>query len=504
MPDDPTAIARAIKNQEYSLALDLNFDEEVDVGDLEIAVDAFGAGTVESFMGAAGASVSHPGLEPPHIIDIANRCGRCHSMDDAPDGGMLASAGQENLCVSCHSAGKIANSMPIAAGDTENNHPWGVSATSGGVMGPAAGSELALHLDEGNIRCGTCHEPHELDAVVGYLRPAEDRIENKIELCAECHVEHAQWLHAGHADETAEAFVHYDWALPNRAACRYCHSGNGFVDYSEGLPSAQQNGAFRVHDCLVCHATHGKPQGDVLLRIYDEVTLPTEGPDVTVTGVGAMATCMACHNGRRAPDDGSLTPHYLLGGVMLEGLNANDFGFTLVNSMHTQIDVTCMDCHMAPSPAPGNPGSGKVGEHTFNLKVHDPDDPDYGFENVANACQGCHTGLDTINRPAGGDYDGDGDVEGIQDETQGVMDVVEAALAANGAIHLGGYPYWDLSGVDPAVRQTVEQAIWNFEYVVNSGDLGVKNTAYAVGMLQVAYRALTGVDVPGAVLRYVP
>jgi len=51
---------------------------------------------------------------------------------------------------------------------------------------------------------------------------------------------------------------------------------------------------------------------------------------------------------------------------------------------------------------------------------------------------------------------------------------------------------------------TVVNAIWNWEFVDNSGDLGVKNTGYAIGLLQIAYKGTAGVAVPGAAYRYTP
>ncbi|MBU0617135.1 MAG: hypothetical protein KKI02_05415, partial [Planctomycetes bacterium] len=169
----------------------------------------------------------------------------------------------------------------------------------------------------------------------------------------------------------------------------------------------------------------------------------------------------------------------------------------------------CANCHMAASPAEGQPGAGKVGGHSFNMAVHDEDDPDYGFENVENACNSaaCHgnTGaLTVLNRTAYGDYDGNGAVEGVQDEVAGLLELVFVEIEATGAIFLGSYPYWDLSGVDPDMLQTVRDAIWNYEYVDNDASLGVHNTGYAVGLLQVTYEALAGAPVPDAELRYLP
>jgi hypothetical protein len=138
---------------------------------------------------------------------------------------------------------------------------------------------------------------------------------------------------------------------------------------------------------------------------------------------------------------------------------------------------------------------------------------------------------------ANGDYDGDGATEGVQDETQGLLAILESALNTAGAYRLidpvtghGANPYWATSlcsGGDRAGQPctgatgtfgcpngtctasvaapelaTVEDAIWNWQYVENSGDFGVKNTGYAVGLLQVAYLGVANNPVPGAAYRY--
>ncbi len=509
-PDNPAEIAQAIFENTYCKDLDLNADGFVDETDLEISVAAFGAGTIQDFH--AGSVAAHPSLDAPHILDLADRCGRCHSMDGAPDGGMLTSAGQENLCLSCHSAGKIANDKPITVEESKNNHPWGIAADSGHSTGPAPDSDLALHLDNGDIRCATCHDPHNSAEGPEYLRLPSSS-DNPISLCGECHEEYDEWLNAGHSDETADPFSHYDWTQSNRASCRQCHSGNGFIDFAAGLPSTEQSGEFRVHDCLVCHATHGASQDGELLRLYGEVTLPGG----LVVDRGESANCMSCHNGRYEPNTGHSTPHYLLGGVMLEGINGIDFGAVIENSPHTVL-AECVDCHMADSPAAGD-GAGKVGGHTFNMTVHDSEASDNGFENFENACNStaCHGTLGGIvaaapdpavsgfDRTAFGDYDGNGLIEGVQTEVQGLMDLVFGEIATAGGVFLGHYPYWDFSGVvdvPPGFLQTVKDAVWNYEYVDNDASLGVHNTSYAVGLLQVTYRELTGFDIPDAFLRY--
>ncbi|MCO6439218.1 MAG: SMP-30/gluconolactonase/LRE family protein [Phycisphaerae bacterium] len=545
-PDNPFDIVQAMRNGQYDASLDLNQDRRVNTRDLDIAVASFGAATSDDFlaMNSPLAADFTWGVVPPHMIDIPNQCGRCHSMNGQP-GGITSDWGQANLCGSCHVGAGVALEGALTFADKTMHHPTGVAADSGGVMGPAMGSDLLDHLDGGDVRCGTCHEPHaayqgtcqvpangmptpqphigrcmdgpkngqlcEVDGQCNleYLRANG----NSNALCGECHEEYHEWQHAGHSDELADPFSHYQWSLSNRSACRVCHSGDGFIDASKGMAPADQRGTFRVIDCLTCHATHGEAQADSLLRVYDDVTLPADPVNfpggLMLTNKEGSATCMTCHNGRTAPPTQNSnptpvsTPHYALGGVMLEGINAVEFGNTsLTNSPHTTL-ASCVDCHMAPGPASG-PGAGKVGGHTWHLAVHDPADPDFGFENAVSACGGCHPGLTTLNRPSP-DYDGDGVAEGVMVETQGLLDLVFAEITARGAIKLPSYPYWDLNPVPSGERILVKNCIWNWQYVTNSGDLGVKNTSYAVGVLQLTYEQLTGAPLaPPAVLRYVP
>jgi predicted CXXCH cytochrome family protein len=200
---------------------------------VEIAIDAFGMGTIEDFAHMAGLSnvAEHPTLSPPHVLDLPNRCGRCHSMDGAPNG-MLTSAGQENLCQSCHSAGKIAGKAWVGPGNDLNSHPWGVVPDD---LDPQ--SDLALHLDGGEVRCGTCHEPHvnqngldfmrikvydTEDAIVTGFTPPAPRPMTVMDptLCGECHADIvSQWQPVGHAEIDADPWVHYDWGMGNNWLC---------------------------------------------------------------------------------------------------------------------------------------------------------------------------------------------------------------------------------------------------------------------------------------------
>ncbi len=495
-PDNPGTIAVAIERGEFSRTLDLNADRQVDTTDLEIAVGQFGVGSVDEFLGEGGVATTT--FEAPHVLDLTFACGRCHH-DASPDGGMLAVNGQQNLCLSCHTSSGVASTSIISEQNYGVAHPIGIPADQGLSLGPDPTSyaELALHLDNGNIRCGTCHNPHSDDVGSPLLRAP---IGNAA-LCSECHVEGAQWALAGHShgDDTA-----FNYPVgPGRESCAKCHSGLGHIDFANGVPQAQRRTDKQVHSCFVCHGVHENGNAH-LLRLNGQVTLPGDH----VVDAGDDANCMECHNGRYAPNTGHSTPHYLPGAVVLLGLNGIDFGNTIDQSAHAVL-AGCVDCHMAATPGTPkdgiqSPGEDKVGGHTFNLVYHDATgtDPDDGFENAPNACGTCHPGLNTVNRTAWGDYDGSGTTDGIQDELTGLLAAAHGAILGAGAVDLGHYPYWDFSSVAPVDDETVRGAVWNYELIENDGSLGVHNVGFAVGLLQATYRELTGMDVPGASLRY--
>jgi hypothetical protein len=99
---------------------------------------------------------------------------------------------------------------------------------------------------------------------------------------------------SGHADATAEAFIHWDEDDPPlvSASCAKCHSIGGFLDFLDdgavGAPA--EPGAF---DCILCHTdSSGGPVRDI-----GSVTFPS---GLTIGGLTEEAVCMQCHQGRYA------------------------------------------------------------------------------------------------------------------------------------------------------------------------------------------------------------
>jgi hypothetical protein len=265
-------------------------------------------------------------------------------------------------------------------------------------------------------------------------------------------------------------------------------------------------------------------------------------------GVGAGAICMTCHNGIYRFDQAvaeQRAPHRSSQGDVLLGKGAGTFGEGgYPSSVHVAVPNTCVGCHMVPASSPFVASGG----HTVALRVAGAPN-----ENACTACHGVPVIVDPLtddfNRLAYGDYDGDGIVEGIQDEVTGLQALVTAALSRGAAalfpletgytggptptvVSSGGFlrilkafdPATSDPACDPALpgpwtteacfafapgaipavtaaEQHLVEAAWNAFFVANDGSRGIHNTAFAVSVLQRSYRVLTGVDVPGATPR---
>lgn len=368
---------------------------------------------------------------------------------------------------------------------------------------PQEGEWAALQADYpelanlANIQCENCHGPG--SAHMG--DPEGITINYTSEGCAYCHdepprhIKTAQWRMSAHSRESDRAFTYP--IGEGRESCVRCHSGKAFIDAAEGIEEVSTD--FGTVGCPVCHDPHSA-ENEHQLRVFDTVTLP-DGTEVT--DAGPSATCMSCHNGRRGPEEVENEepswPHYSNAAEMIVGVAGYTYGEDIGNSPHVTLGVGCVDCHMAQTPGIDDmgtpddteddyplPGHNEIGEHTFAMTSPD------GVE-LVGACSECHGEIESFNLEAKGDYDGDGSIEGVQDEVQGLLDVLLEAIQEDGATWLGQHPYWENVTTDAQ-----KGAIFNYMVVANEGSLGIHNTARAVQLLQASYRDLTGEGVPGA------
>lgn len=111
--------------------------------------------------------------DPPHWLGAASTTDcttPCHISHHAQGGGLTSSAGNVNLCQSCHNSGEL----PINSSDTAVP---GIGGTSHGFDVPAVhatldtllpqNTDMQLRVMDGNIVCSTCHNQHSAVASFG-------------------------------------------------------------------------------------------------------------------------------------------------------------------------------------------------------------------------------------------------------------------------------------------------------------------------------------------------
>jgi hypothetical protein len=281
----------------------------------------------------------------------------------------------------------------------------------------------------------------------------------------------------------------------NSSSCSECHTSEGFVANLEtGSPGSPTNPS--PVGCFTCHAPH--TEGDFSLRTTSPVTLDWVG-GTDVFDYEEANLCAHCHHARELDplvtattviDDLRWGPHHGPQANLLAGEGAYEFSKTAAysNSAHTTaVDNGCVACHMA------DPFGGQAGGHQFGVtyEYHGDEEP------LISGCDvvGCHKDAawleeDGFNRTASGDWDGDTEIEGVQDEIAGLMDLLRAELFTRGIIDVDDYVVaGDGEGGDPpplSLTAAEAGALLNFRYILEDGSHGFHNPAYARDMLQAA------------------
>ena len=329
----------------------------------------------------------------------------------------------------------------------------------------------------------------------------------KPKVLAPCSTCHSERFLAGPYEEW-KVSTHKDLVNPDdprspakRDRCVFCHAGQGFAqgtkkkaDVPDPLPIT----------CVACHSIENHGKVPAYVRLYGKITLPDK---VTIANAGTGAVCMACHNSRRNVTNARIfkekrAPHGSPQADMLKGSGAIEVpGYRYSNSVHTTIENGCVTCHMA-SPQTG--AERVVGSHTFKVSS--------GKVQNTNACVGCHRAVEVFDRPAVGDFDGDKSIEAVQDEVEGLLEVVKKAVEerinsgkggtmseSHGRVAFKGKDGKKIKPEDIPEAQYI--AGYNYFFVHNDKSHGIHNTAYAVQLLQSAYQNLTGKPVPNAYIR---
>lgn len=307
----------------------------------------------------------------------------------------------------------------------------------------------------------------------------------------------------------------------NGGGCQQCHTNEGFIEWTQKgkidpatfVANPSQPG------CMTCHAPH--ETGTMALRTTKAVTLVNK--EEFDGGKGNL--CASCHQSRSdakaavkdlpAKDvTARLGAHHGPQADMMVGTNAYQFpGKTYGSSDHySSVDNTCVSCHMN-LPKGRYSLSPEIGGHSMNLagEVHEVETLN------TSACVSCHkdmkqapgtaswskfsdAGVQWVGPTAvfavtaSDDYDRDGKKEYVQDEVQGLMDLLvnpqgTGAMQTKLAMYDAKGTYIGAKAAAPYTAAQVG-ALFNYRYVLEDRSRGIHNLTYTVQLLTDSIAAL--------------
>ena len=316
----------------------------------------------------------------------------------------------------------------------------------------------------------------------------------------------AKWEKSGHADAASEAFTHWNESDPAEIppTCAKCHSTDGARDYfgADGSTVGKVDVAAQINDPVSCTACHSSAAAAMTT-----VALPS---GTTLADTGSSTTCMTCHSGMGSgpdvakkaaglPDDEVIADstmmgaHYFAAAAVHAGADGNSGfqydGKSYVGTFeHSDTVNTCVECH---------------DPHSTHLQTPP--------EGQATICSSCHAGVNsyadykTVSMSKV-DYDGDGTVEPIYDEIEGMRALLIKALGGYSAAVTGqmfgfnpeAYPYAYIDtnadgtiGEDEAAfpnqfkgfTPRMLKAAYNLMFVTKDPGAYVHNPKYALQLL---------------------
>jgi hypothetical protein len=250
--------------------------------------------------------------------------------------------------------------------------------------------------------------------------------------CVDCHGSQpkfplrgvrSQYLTSGHRTLGNASYANSD-------DCQGCHTNEGFIERAKTGKVDPKTFVSNPSEigCFTCHAPHDT--GNFSLRTVSKVTLANG----VVFDKEKGNLCAGCHRARRTPKEevrarniptDSWGAHHGPQADMLVGGNAYEFpGKKYSSSPHSLLpQANCVSCHMT-QPSGRYSLAPSVGGHSFRIEGEVHERPTV----VVAGCLSCHADMKQVagkpffDRKAPADYDGNGRVETIQEEVQGLYE----------------------------------------------------------------------------------
>ena len=239
-----------------------------------------------------------------------------------------------------------------------------------------------------------------------------------------------QWASSAHADASAEAFIHWNEEDPAEVPdrCAKCHSTPGFQDFlgADGSEFGVVNAPAPIGTTVECEACHNEVASNLTSAVFPS--------GAELTGLGAEARCIQCHQGRASTVqvNESITNAGLT--ETDEDTVSADLGFTNIHyfaAAATRFGTETMGGYEYTGKA-YDPRFDHVEPYNTCVDCHDP----HTLEVKLDECTACHTDLrdadDLVDLRMEGslvDYDGDGDLEeGMFYEIEGLREMLYLAM----------------------------------------------------------------------------
>lgn len=427
----------------------------------------------------------------------------------------LESSHYSKNCIACHTVGYDTNSFANNGGFDDVAAALGWTFPTVLTNGNWASMPSTLQ-NLANIQCENCHGPGSQHVQFYNGSPANT---NAITVsyaagdCSQCHDDlkthyySAEWNNSLHANMTRTPS-----GSASRIACVRCHTAPGFVQYVANQASPGNYVTNYSYEAVTCQACHDPHDASNPHQLRTSTVVPLADGTV-VTNAGAGGFCFNCHTSRNGSVTNSIVnypqllatwnggssfgPHDSPQADMLEGVNGYNYGQVLPNSPHANVvSNTCVGCHMQ-TVASTDPAFTLAGGHTTKMSYVNTNGVKVP---VTYVCAQCHGNINTFNFPVA-DYDGDGVIEGVQDEVQGLLNKLTTLLPPSG-YQANPAKYVADGKVKTPSTQTnwpakFLQAAYNYQFVSNDGSKGIHNLAYTVGLLKASIANLTGVSSTG-------